>query len=693
MKQLFFEIRKIGLSKLTVAIILCLLLLSAGLAGRQASTAPASEQTVGYTKTITSVVSNAKRQLQQSLYYSEDSYASLYFEDVIEIYTDLKELELAEQPVNGWDTYLLFSAANPLLLICAVFVSVQLFGVDSKTGILPIIYATAGGRMRYILSKLLSMVLLSVALTALFFGVTLVAMLPACEFSGLGEYVQSFKAFTVAPYAMRTWQAVLLLFAVRACITVFVGALVGLLTYALRNRLVSLLLAVLVYAANALLDGHTYLNSDVVFDHCNLVAATDATTLFSKYQCVRIFGRPIPVLSAILVLFAASALICMGAVVLLHLKFAAIGRGGRERFARRGDARMRNGSALLGWEFKKIVKNRVVVLAVALLLVASAVSGVLAYKKYISKSDQIYCDYVQDLAPLNDAQRWEYLNAEAERISQAYKNYFAYREAMSSMQGFEGDVVRIENEYYYACLHEQPLARVSEACAYQSERGLDGLTLLYDTGWMTLFESGDSILLFLAILMIATFLASAEYSSGFSGILPTTPRGRRETQRAKLQLCLISTTVLFAAFTAMQLLPIILAYRFEDAGATLVSLQTYQNAAPGLTLWQYAVLIVLVRYIACMLVSVLACCLTGVIKVSYLSMMLLTVAVQLPQLLYGMGVDVLQYCRPTALLDGNELLLMLMDSGAVGASMLVLTFVAICVALLLINIRKNKETV
>ena len=143
----------------------------------------------------------------------------------------------------------------------------------------------------------------------------------------------------------------------------------------------------------------------------------------------------------------------------------------------------------------------------------------------------------------------------------------------------------------------------------------------------------------------------------------------------------------------MQLLPIILAYGFEDAGATLVSLQTYQNAAPGLTLWQYAVLIVLARYIACMLVSVLACCLTGVIKVSYLSMMLLTVAVQLPQLLYGMGVDVLQYCRPTALLDGNELLLMLMDGGAVGASMLVLTFVAICVALLLINIRKNKETV
>lgn len=693
MKQLFFEIRKIGLSKLTVAIILCLLLLSAGLAYRQASGAPESEQTRGYTQTISSVVFNAKRQLQQSLYYSEDSYASLYFEDVIEIYTDLKELELAEQPVNGWDTYLLFSAANPLLLICAVFVSVQLFGVDSKTGILPIIYATAGGRMRYILNKLLAMVLSSVALTALFFGVTLVAMLPACEFSGLGEYAQSFRAFIVAPYAMRTWQAILLLFAVRSCIAVFVSALVGLLTYALRNRLVSLLLAVLVYAANALLDGRTYLNSDVVFDHCNLVAATDATTLFSKYQCVRIFGRPVSVLIAILVLYTALALICMGAVVLLHQRFVSIRLGGRERRAQHGGVRVRNNSALLGWEFKKIAKNRVVVLAVALLLVVAAVSGVLAYKKYTSKSDQLYYNYVQDLAPLNDAQRWEYLNAEAERISQAYKNYFAYREAMSSMQGVEEDVVRIENEYYYACLHEQPLARVTEACAYQSERGLDGLTLLYDTGWMTLFESGDSILLFLAILMIATFLASAEYSSGFSGILPTTPRGRRETQRAKLQLCLISTTVLFAAFTAMQLLPIILAYGFEDAGATLVSLQTYQNAAPGLALWQYAILIVLARYIACMLVSVLACCLTGVIKVSYLSMMLLTVAVQLPQLLYGMGVDVLQYCRPTALLDGNELLLMLMDGGAVGASMLVLTFVAICVALLLINIRKNKETV
>lgn len=424
MKQLFFEIRKIGLSKLTVAIILCLLLLSAGLAYRQASGAPESEQTIGYTRIVSSV-----------------------------------------------------------------------------------------------------------ALTALFFGATLVAMLPAGEFSGLGEYVQSFRAFIVAPYAMRTWQAVLLLF------------------------------AVLVYAANALLDGRTYLNSDVAFDHCNLVAASDAATLFSKYQCVRVLGRPIPVLIAILVLYTTLALVCMGAVVLLHQRFVSIRLGGRERRARHGGVRVRNGSALLGWEFKKIAKNRVVVLAVVLLLAVAAVSGVFAYKEYTGKSDQLYYDYVQTLAPLGDMQRWEYLNAEAERISQAYENYYEYRAAMSSMQEFEGDVVQIENEYYYACLHEQPLARVSEACAYQSERGLDGLTLLYDTGWLTLFESGDSILLFLAILLIATFLAAIEYSSGFSGILPTTAIYEKTRRQCKW----------FCNFTLVEFLQYI--STLKDLGGDLPKLQ------------------------------------------------------------------------------------------------------------------------
>ena len=691
MKQLFFEIRKIGLSKLTVAIILCLLLLSAGLAYRQAGQTPESGQSIRYERTIKSVITNAERQYQQSLYNSKNSYATLYFEDVIDVYTGIKELPIAKEKVNGWDTYLSFNAANPLHLICAVFVSVQLFGVDSKTGMLPIIYASAGGRMRYMTNKLLAMLLSSVTLTALFFGVTLAAMLPACEFAGLGEYVQSFRAFIVAPYAMRTWQAVLLLFCVRACMTVFVSAFVGLLTYALGNRLVSLLLAVLVYVANVLLDGRTYLNTDVFYDHCNLVAASDATTLFSKYQCVRVLGRPIPVVTATLVFYAALALICMGAIVLLHQRFVSIRLGSRERRARKGGAMARGGSVLLGWELKKILKNRFVVLTVALLLVASAASAVVHYKEYTSKSDQIYYDYVQVLAPMDDAQRWAYLDAEGERISQGYKNYFKYRNETPDTLPEGIDMIQVENEYYYACLHEYPFARVREACAYQSERGLDGLTLLYDTGWMTLFSSGDDILLFLAILMVATFSAAVEYSSKFAGILPTTVRGRRETGRAKLSLCLISTTVFFAVFSTMQIVPILLAYRFEDAGATLVSLQTYQNVAPNLTLWQYAVLMLVIRYVACMLTSVLAYYLTGVIKVSYLSMMLLTVIVQLPQLVYGMGVDALQYFRLTALLDGNELVLMLVDGGMIWAVLLMLVFLTLCAVFACINIRKNKE--
>ena len=206
MKQLLFEIRKISLSKLTVAIVLVLLLVTGGLAYNQASKAPESQQTRQYEKKISAVISNAERQYQQSLYNSEDSYATLYFEDVIEIYTDLKDLELAEQPVSGWDTYLSFNAANPLLLICAVFLAVQLFSVDGKTGMQPILYATADGRLKYILSKICAMLLCAFTLNVLFAGISMCGMLLGARaaetpytFVGLGEYVQSFFAFIAAP--------------------------------------------------------------------------------------------------------------------------------------------------------------------------------------------------------------------------------------------------------------------------------------------------------------------------------------------------------------------------------------------------------------------------------------------------------------------------------------------------------------
>ncbi|MBQ7379681.1 MAG: hypothetical protein IJW70_08425 [Clostridia bacterium] len=702
MKQLLFELRKISLSKLTVVIVLVLLLVTGGLAYNQASKTPESQQTRQYEKKISAVISNAKRQLQQSLYNSEDSYATLYFEDVIEIYTDLKDLELAEQPVNGWDTYLSFSAANPLLLICAVFLSVHLFSIDSKTGMQPILYASANGRLQYAAAKIGATLLSAFVLNLLFFGITLLGMWlgtlhgeapaePMMAFAGLGEYVQSFGVFLGAPYALRTWQAILLLFAVRTCITVFVCSLAGLLTYALGNRLVALVLSMLVYVANIVLNNRTYLNTDVFFDHCNLVAASDAATFLSKYQCVRVLGKPVSVVLAILVLYAALALVCLGGFVLLHLKFANVKLGSKEKRKHKSYASASSRSALLGWELKKLTKSRVVMLTLILLLLASAVGGVLQYREYTSKSDQIYYDYVQVLAPMDDAQRWGYLDAESERVSQGYRNYFKYRNATPDALPEGIDMLQIENEYYYACLHEMPLVRVSEACAYQSERGLDGLTLLYDTGWMTLFESGDHILLFLAILIVATSLAAVEFSSKFAGILSTTPRGRRDTWRTKLLLSALLTTAFFTIFTLMQLLPILLAYRFEDANAALISLQTYKNALPSITLWQYAAMILLLRYASCLFICVLTCYVTSQVKVSYLSLLILTAAVQLPGLLYGMGADVLQHCRMTTLLDGNAFYICLMDQGWLRACATGALFVLVCAVLGVIHQRKNKE--
>ena len=699
MKQLLFEFRKIGLSKLTVAIVLVLLLVTGALTYDQASKAPQSQQTRQYESKISAVISNAKRQYQQSLYNSEDSYATLYFEDVINIYTDLKGLEIAEQPVSGWDTYLSFHAANPLLLICAVFLSVQLFSVDRKTGMQPIIYASAGGRLRYVTSKILAMLLSAITLSALFFGISLIGMLLATlpegatfSFAGLGEYVQSFGVFLGAPYALRTWQAVLLLFAVRTSIAVFVCALVGLLTYALGNRLVALVLSLLVYAVNFLLDGRTYLNTDVFFDHCNLVAATDAATFLSRYQCVRVLGKPISVVPAILVLYTTLSLACLGGIVLLHLKFANVRFNLAGRRTR--DARTAASSrTLLAWEFKKLRKSRFVMLTLVLLLVISAAGAFFQYKEYTSRSDQIYYDYVKTLAPMDDTQRWSYLDAEGERVSQGYRNYFKYRNATPDTLPEGISMVQIENEYYYACLHEMPLVRVSEACAYQSERGLDGLTLLYDTGWMTLFESGDHLLLFLCILLTCTFLEAIEYSSKFHPILSTAPRGRRETSHAKMRLCMLLTTAFFAIFTFMQLLPILLAYRFEDANATLVSLQIYKNAPPSLLLWQYLALVLAVRYAACMLVCILACQLTRLIKVSYLSLIILTVAVQIPELLHGMGVDLLRHARLTAYLDGNESLLMFMNDGPIRAAAILLAFLVLGAVLGIFGAKQAKETV
>ena len=696
MKQILYELKKSIFSKSSVVIIIAFLCFNAALTFYNADKASASEKTQGYESIITSVIKNAEKQIKQLSVKEPDSYAVKYLGEVVRIYSELKELKIqtSNQNVNGWDTYLKFNATNPLLLICIVFISIKLFSTDITTGFLPIIYATTNGRTKYILSKIVEIVVVSIILNILFMAVAFLDMAPVSSFSGLNEYIQSFAAFKTAPYPLFVWQAILLLFGLRTAITISVAAFVGVIIYLSKNRLLALIFAVLLYGANLLLNNLTYLNSDSIFENCNIIAAMDISTILNKYQCVRIFGQPIAVDLVIFVSYLIFFLICSFAIVILYNHFIHLGLKFGSRSKQQTQKIKSHDKTLIGWELSKIFKNRIVVFVMAMLIIVSAVSAVSSYLDKKKNADKIFYDYIHQLKPMSIDERTDYIKSELDRISVAHDEYIAYLTVISQQGKYEGDAEKVENEYYYAQLHEDPLKRASEMCKYIAEHeSSKDLTLIYDTGWMKLFETGHSLFLFLIIVLLATFSESTEFSSKFFSILNTTPGGRKNTRNSKLIVCTTLTTVLFIIFTLLQILPILSGYKFEDMTARLISLEIYQNAPQILQLWQYFVVIIIIRYISCLFICILSCQIARLIKISYLSMIAMTVVVQLPDLIYSMGIDMLRYFRFTTFLDGNELLLLGMNNGWLKSGLVFIVFLAASVVISIITNKKAKREV
>lgn len=131
MKLFAFEWKKLlrigGFPKLCILLLaLCFLF---ALAGEVHEPTDGEKQTYrdAYGGEIAYVIRLAENnKLDYTYTAGEDSYIVRYQEDLIRLYSDLKEQGVAPRAVNGWDAFFSLSADDLLLLLCAVLTGIAL---------------------------------------------------------------------------------------------------------------------------------------------------------------------------------------------------------------------------------------------------------------------------------------------------------------------------------------------------------------------------------------------------------------------------------------------------------------------------------------------------------------------------------------------------------------------------------------
>ena len=185
---------------------------------------------------------------------------------------------------------------------------------------------------------------------------------------------------------------------------------------------------------------------------------------------------------------------------------------------------------------------------------------------------------------------------------------------------------------------------------------------VYDTGWNTLFSQGFDYLLYGLVLLLFAGVFANEIRSGIHNILKATGKGRWRLFLAKYAAVLTLATLLFAAFTGIDLNAAMKSFEFPAWDAPVQSLTMF-GSQPSMTVAQFVALWIAVKWLA---VVLLVTALTGISLLSgkvLNTMAIVATATLMPFLLRRFGLAVAQYFDFTYLLEGTSFLTTAAGSG------------------------------
>lgn len=198
-----------------------------------------------------------------------------------------------------------------LLFVPLTFVIAPIFAVERSGGMDNLILSSRNGRRKIVTAKLLSVLVSSVVVTALYLTATFIfGFLPHGSFHGWDAAIQSVPTYARSMFQWKIWQ----LAAVGAVWLIFTGMVYSLIVCFISSRMKSLLgtagvsLAILFVNVGLAAMGDTVMQRLGILVDFGLANVTLAKEVFGGYKVFHVFGRNVSYpFMAILVLAAVAA--------------------------------------------------------------------------------------------------------------------------------------------------------------------------------------------------------------------------------------------------------------------------------------------------------------------------------------------------------------------------------------------------
>ncbi len=605
---------------------------------------------------------------------SPTDYEYEYQEDLIEIYSVNALIPIRGEYLRGWDHYFTYSSGNVLLVMLLLVLVPGICLEEHASGMYPILHATKRGRLHTILCKLAVMFGAVVACVLLFTGATLAIYGKIHGFSSLGNFLQAFDLFKSCPEIVTVGDYLLNTILTKILVLFGMGAIILLLSAVFRKYALTFVTSLGIVGINLVL------HFVVSFDMASFAGAVkllgcftvmDTSIAYKRYHALNLFNNAVPYIPASLILYGLVALVGCALSVLFFCRTQGRTRVQKERkISLKRLVRLPNtaiplpGRGLVGAELhKNLLSNGFILVIVAVLLVKCFMAGgEWVYEG--SFTDSVWREYTVRLEGELTEEKLAYIAGERARIDNAISQYDSViQDNMAGLLTPE-EYQAFMDEYSYANQRKDHFARIEAQAAHIQALAAEGKEahFVYDTGWRAMFsQEFDWLLYGLTLLLFAAVFAD-EFRGGTPPVLRSTKKGRGRVFLTKYLTALGTATVVYGVFTVIDLVGAIRAYDLPAMSAPLASIGSFA-ALPDMTLWQYYLLMTMVKYAGILALTAVLLGVSLLTKKTLSTLSVVAVVTIMPYLLRRLGPEVAWYADYTYLLDGNRYLLTAAENG------------------------------
>lgn len=630
MKLLRYELKKLFSSKGILFLVTVLLLVNAVLCYLSPSGVDKKrsdeEYVAGYRSDIERVIRLAERNIAD-LSGGGDSFIVRYQKKVIEKYTAILGSGQIPERISGFDEYVAMSGQISLLLFLVVILGSRIILCEHDSRMKSFLCISKRGNRTYV-NKLWLMLFLSFGLSAVFSILNLTVCGIKFGFSGLQAPVVSVQSMEFCPYPMSIIGYILTVYVISSALTF----------------LVALLSAVVGKLSGSYI--FTFLSGGTVCT-CLYLSGFDLGSLFTRYRALNLFGIAVdslPFYAILLPLTGAflGTLFCLvgnrqtsfgermrRAENLLLEKTDAV----RKKVLNRKRSRRVRRHGLYVYELKKIFVSSKLILLVILLL-----STKIYFCIENDRQDDLYeREYYRLCTELGGELTEDKSATITIGLAQCEAILSRYEEIKAQVQN--GLITPEEYSEYLQKLYAAEIRQSAFLRLDEQRRHIESLRdegkkaeIIYDSGWKTLFGAGPELYLYALILLLFAGIYPFEYNGGMDRLFPSVKHGGYTLDRTKFLTAATVSALLFLIFTATDLAFIIRQYPLEMLSAPSLSVIgiPIQTNAP---LILYAILFEFRRMLGFVLLSVMVCVASKLLRKPYLIIPAVTALTLLPHML------------------------------------------------------------